>query len=423
MSYATRGNSGIPRDTKQLANLLLNHSVYDVDLLISPKEVVSIQRRNSVDIFKSSKYLGAALRENPGKLLGGIFNYALLAIQSISIRNRIVIMKIDKNYSVDILKKLGIFVSTISQSNLFVAGVSLQARFARPSFLPRFRIANSEYDIFIQQQIDPINVNRKIKHVIRIHDILPLTHPQYFDSAAVKLFSKGLKTQLLSKKTTWVFDTKASADEFINYFGRSERVFAIPCIIDFPAVENKAKKLNQIIMVNTIEPRKRVQQTINSFLKAQNDSKSYLKNYKLIIIGKPGWQEEKLILDLRKGVYGNSVVFLENINDASLIQHYQDSKYLISASTAEGFGLPPLEGMYFGCIPIVTDIPQHKETIGQFGIYFDAQREEFSDVFRNLRKYTDLHSPKSIAAAKSFIEQKYGYKNVNLQWEKLLNQL
>ena len=44
-----------------------------------------------------------------------------------------------------------------------------------------------------------------------------------------------------------------------------------------------------------------------------------------------------------------------------MIQLFQSSKYYVSASEYEGMPLTMLEAMSCGCIPIVSNIPGHKE--------------------------------------------------------------
>lgn len=51
----------------------------------------------------------------------------------------------------------------------------------------------------------------------------------------------------------------------------------------------------------------------------------------------------------------NKVNFLKGISEAQLAKLFLSHKYFISLSRFEGFGLPALEAMYYGCIVITTD--------------------------------------------------------------------
>jgi len=54
-----------------------------------------------------------------------------------------------------------------------------------------------------------------------------------------------------------------------------------------------------------------------------------------------------------------------SITDEQKAQLLSKSKFLLWTSSIEGFGLPPLEAMAVGCVPIYSDVPSHNEfTIG-----------------------------------------------------------
>lgn len=63
-------------------------------------------------------------------------------------------------------------------------------------------------------------------------------------------------------------------------------------------------------------------------------------------------QDNDVIATLIK--MGGVQVYKPN-NDMELKQLYERSKFLLLASSAEGFALPPLEAMGAGCIPVITD--------------------------------------------------------------------
>jgi len=73
---------------------------------------------------------------------------------------------------------------------------------------------------------------------------------------------------------------------------------------------------------------------------------------------------------LRRQIFGKDIIFREGVPDFELEKIYSESKIVLSTSAAEGFGLPPLEGMAYGCLPVVSDIPQHRETVKDLGLYF-----------------------------------------------------
>jgi glycosyltransferase involved in cell wall biosynthesis len=125
-------------------------------------------------------------------------------------------------------------------------------------------------------------------------------------------------------------------------------------------------------MVNTIEPRKRVDLAIAGFRQAK-ESGEISSDWELVIVGGEGWQSDKLTTNLRKQSFGKDIIFVENAPEFELSRVFNESKILLSTAVAEGFGLPPLEGMINGCVPVVSDIPQHRETVKENGLYFSGE--------------------------------------------------
>jgi alpha-1,2-rhamnosyltransferase len=265
-------------------------------------------------------------------------------------------------------------------------------------------------------------VNKKTIHIVRLHDILPITNPEYFSKIARKAFSTSLKKMLKNREIIWVMDTKANADQFRKLFGTDRKVEVIPCVVIGPSGNEVCKiKLQdkRYLSVNTIEPRKNVGLIIRAFLVSKEQG--FIEpSSKLIIAGTYGWLEEILIEDLRNGKFGEEIVFIESPDEFELMELYSESHFLISASSAEGFGLPPLEGMSFGCIPIVSDIDQHRETIGNRGIYFELNEQSLVAALKEAEEKT-AHSTFDIQGELSqYVWSKFSLTIVANQWERLL---
>jgi glycosyltransferase involved in cell wall biosynthesis len=376
ITYATRGQSGIPRDTKALAKILLNSDGLQSDLILNPRGYTRRKNKDKEVLSWVSSELGDALRDEPGTtVLPSLVLSAFTVLQSFSPRRFVHILKLSRLHSSNVLNFLHLEPSLKQkyESQVLLMMLTYASRFVRPRYLKPFRINTSGYDIFIQQQVDPISISKKTTHIVRLHDILPITHPQYFNQSAVQMFSKSLNLMLKGSKKIWVMDTQHSANEFKKYFGDKLDVRVVPCVVQAKKLqaEIQIKKLNQICLVNTIEPRKRTKIAIDGFKEAKRGA-LLPQDWQLVIVGKEGWQEKLLIKNLRGQVFGPDIIFKENCSDFDLETVYSESKIVLSATAAEGFGLTPLEGMAYGCLPVVSDIPQHHENIQDLGLYFEG---------------------------------------------------
>ena len=423
ITYATRGQTGIPRDTKALAKILLNSDGLQSDLILNPRGYTS--RKNKADFNMVSNVLGDSLRDQPGQtVLPSLALSALTVLQSFSPRRLVHLLKLNGTHSSNVLSFLHL-APTLKQKyegQVLLLKLTYASRFVRPRHLKPFRIKTSGYDVFIQQQVDPIYISKKTTHIVRLHDILPITHPQYFNQNAVQIFSKSLSLMLKGSKKIWVMDTQYSANEFKEHFGDKLDVRVVPCVVQATRLhtEIQVKKLNQICLVNTIEPRKRTKIAIAGFMEAKKRA-LLPQDWQLVIVGKEGWQEKSLAKNLREQVFGPDIVFKENCSDFDLETVYSESKIVLSTTAAEGFGLTPLEGMAYGCLPVVSDIPQHHETIQDLGLYFEIDSPQ--RVAEKLGLALEILSENGLEVSKKSIKHirtNYSEELISKKWLDLL---
>ena len=85
------------------------------------------------------------------------------------------------------------------------------------------------------------------------------------------------------------------------------------------------------------------------------------------------------------------VHFVGYVTDHELAWLYSGALAFISASEAEGFGLPPAEALACGCPSLVTDLPAHREILGDAARYFDV--DDQAGLVRLMRTAGDPASP------------------------------
>jgi hypothetical protein len=252
-TYATRGKSGIPNDTRSVSQILLNEESNDVDFLVFPRSFVK-KNVTKFSFIETSQYVSAALKINAGRTLlpvGVMKLYSL--VQAISINSRLRMVLISDVFETQVKRLISNSnTSLIFPRKVFIVGISNLARFARPSSLGLFKLKTNNYDYYIQQQCDPIKVSKKTTHIVKLHDILPITNPQFFDDLAVTAFSSSLKKMLNQRDIIWVMDSIDSATEFQSIFGPGRKVHVIPCEVGAHLrrhVNLKTRKKNQILIV------------------------------------------------------------------------------------------------------------------------------------------------------------------------------
>lgn len=160
-----------------------------------------------------------------------------------------------------------------------------------------------------------------------------------------------------------------------------------------------------ILFVGTLQPRKNIERLIESFSKLKNR-----KNTTLIIIGKKGWHYEDILAAPKKFHVEDSVKFLDFVPDDDLPAFYQHAKFFVLPSLYEGFGLPVLEAMKFGCPVLTSNISSLPEAGGDAAEYCDPTNvDDITEKMERLLSNAELRSKLS----------KKGYEQIKkFSWEK-----
>ena len=395
-TYALRGTSGIPRDTRNLVSIL--DSLNDVQLVVnlSSTEDQDVSSRIKSKLNKSKVTLQT--------LFQGFLGNDCIEIERVN-------------------QELGdalLIENHIAQvGTLWKMKINYLGRFIRVIFRNPMTLNLSGYDFFIQQQIDPISVRGVARHVVRLHDILPVTHPKFFKIRAALFFKIALLRMLKNQAISWVMDTNASADDFKALYGSRVDVAVIPSLIEPEFIDSEISlyKKKTILMVNTIEPRKKVEAAIEAFVSLQK-RQSIDFEWQFVVAGNQGWKSRTLMKKLRSGYFGNSVIYKEGLSNPEIVALMSESAVIVSASAAEGFGLPPLEGTAMGCVAAVSDIPQHRETLGKFGFYFNpADQGDIERVLKIACEHSGTLSGEEFAEMRSYIDSRFGKVTVQQMWD------
>ena len=101
-----------------------------------------------------------------------------------------------------------------------------------------------------------------------------------------------------------------------------------------------------------------------------------MKNLKLVIAGKNGWDYEESLEAPQKFGVQESVKFIGRVPSEDLPALFSGSKGYVNVSFEEGFGLPLLESMACGTPSVVSDIPAHREVGGYLPFYANPYNVE-----------------------------------------------
>lgn len=165
-----------------------------------------------------------------------------------------------------------------------------------------------------------------------------------------------------------------------------------------------------ILFVGTLQPRKNIVKLIEAFSELKTKNLKPKDNLELVIVGKKGWQFEDILNAPKKYGVEDRVKFLDSVTDEDLPGFYKNALCFCLPSLYEGFGLPILEAMQYGCPVATSNVSSLPEAGGDAAVYFDPENvEEIKNSLESIIQSSELRD-KLI---------KKGYEQVKkFSWEK-----
>ena len=234
---------------------------------------------------------------------------------------------------------------------------------------------------------------RGAKNLFVVHDILPITHPHWWEGGTNHRHEEWLRAVLdsanvvvsVSKSTQnevirWTqqasvdtsnvrFDWFHLGANFDNAVKVSEEKLAEASAVDQSVVKLLHEK-ETFLVVGTLEPRKGHMQCLNAVeLLWEKES-----DVNLVLVGCEGWMVDKLIKKINgHSELGTRLFWLDGISDEYLTEVYRASTCLVQPSHGEGFGLSVIEGAYYDLPIIARDIPIFRELADNHAAFFKGE--------------------------------------------------
>jgi len=190
---------------------------------------------------------------------------------------------------------------------------------------------------------------KNCKYIVTIHDLLFLSYPKYFP-LKYRIVKKAL-FYISAKRSDFIFTVSSySKSEIINFFKINQnKIFISPnAVREFENIEfidvKRKYSINKFILgVSRFEPRKNQHLILKEYI----DGKYFEKGFDLVLIGsKVAGFEDEYFQEIIQSIPGDLVGrihFFENLSHGELFSFYHYSECFVYPSTAEGFGIPPLE--------------------------------------------------------------------------------
>ncbi len=186
--------------------------------------------------------------------------------------------------------------------------------------------------------------------------------------------------------------SEATKSDIVEHYGRQSDEVSVaypgaPKNIERPSQQVRTRVrakfgLNSpyVLYVGTIQPRKNLERLIGAFeiVRAGGWTGD------LVIAGKVGWKSEGTVQRVSSSPVQAHIHQLGFVTDQEKYALISDADVLALPGLYEGFGIPPLEAITLGTVPVVSNVSSLPEVVGEEGIQVDPESVE--DIARGLQE-------------------------------------
>ncbi len=221
--------------------------------------------------------------------------------------------------------------------------------------------------------------------LITIHDIGPLTHPQFFTDKPSWILRKSLD-RAVKQARIFICVSQTTANALTEYVhktyqkdisakvrvileGVSSHFFEEP---NFSALNSLSMpKAPFILAAGAISPRKNLARVVQALNLIKNKT-----NHHLVTVGGSGWDDAEVKDLVAKYQLQDRVHFMGYVSDEQLRALYRQAELFVYPSLFEGFGLTILEAMASGCPVVTSNLSCLPEIAGGAAALVDPYNEQ-----------------------------------------------
>jgi glycosyltransferase involved in cell wall biosynthesis len=241
---------------------------------------------------------------------------------------------------------------------------------------PRVYLQVSPHHLDDHEQVGAILRAEGASFVTLIHDVIPLSHPEYARQQGAEEHLRRVRS-IDDYATGIIGNSQATIDALVPHLtrgleGRSVRVahFGADAADIFDAQHYAAPERPYFIYISTIEPRKNHLLLLNVWRRLVEQLGDAAPM--LVLVGRRGWENENVIdmLERAEALRGH-VIEAGELSDRQMEEAIAGARALLMPSFAEGFGMPVIEALSAGVPVLCSDIDAHREVGGDVPDYID----------------------------------------------------
>lgn len=269
--------------------------------------------------------------------------------------------------------------------------VALKKRYPKDKFIPTTSdYYNNDADLVHFPYFDPFFLTLPIKKalptIVTIHDLTPLKFPQHFRPGLRGKLKLIIQKKSIKRVNHIITDSESSKNDIINILNiKNEKITVIPLAPSLPSrkisksLEKKVKQIYKLpdkylLYVGDINWNKNIPGLISEFSQVKDQSLN------LVLVGKAFRSKSNVkeraeikaaIANSKKSAIIKRIGYIPSHHLPAI---YSQALMYVQPSFYEGFGLPILEAMQYGCPTLTSNQGSLKEVGGEAAVYFNPQK-------------------------------------------------
>ncbi len=220
-----------------------------------------------------------------------------------------------------------------------------------------------------------------VKHVVTLHDLAALRHPERF--RAWQQWSAPRRLRRLPGTDRVICVSQFTANEALRLLGlATEKIEVIYNGCDFSGREEVPESSPAepaadefFLFVGSLEPGKNLSLLRGAYLLAEDTGKPLPP----LLVAGSRWEGVP-----REDLPPAAWRFLGRVTDDELVYLYRRAQALVFPSKYEGFGLPVIEAMALGCPVICSEVASLPEVAGEAAVYTEQTPQAYLQAMRSV---------------------------------------
>jgi glycosyltransferase involved in cell wall biosynthesis len=241
---------------------------------------------------------------------------------------------------------------------------------------PRIYLQASPHHLENEALVGRILETERAGFVTLVHDVIPLTHPEFARPNGAIEHAKRMRTIDLYADGI-IGNSQATLDAIAQHVSPSRRRVTRVAHLgvewgDVPPVRAReaSDQRAYFVCVATIEPRKNHLLLLNVWRRLVEQLGPAAP--RLVLVGRRGWENENVIDVLeRSAILFDHVEEAADVSDRQLDELLAGARAVLIPSFAEGYGMPVAEALAAGVPVIASDIEALREVGGDVPEYLD----------------------------------------------------